>query len=318
MGQLVYQFFDSVGHVSTIDIQLLDTPFIHRWCNYMNQLSERTPNILWYFTRLNSNHRYLQPESLVGNFARLHAAFDFFHSRGLEDFSKEFERIEYLFIHPNNLEQRDLNVWHRHFTSLAGKYTFNSDLIPKDSHMMDIYKYIQQINQYVHLCEGYTYADCPRRQIFDGPDQYSIQFTNANHLSSFADNDNKKVWEDSVELEEGIYDCFQESFDHSVWLQEDIIGKDQIKAWLDGDDLTKSDITGNKVMTPNVMFDPNKLFPRVIDNISFRSESKNSKKTLDRLPLGDITNLEAIDWNLILNSRVFKIELNNKVLWYYV
>lgn len=314
---LIYKFKHN-DNIIEVPIQLLNTPFVESWKEYVIKLYERVPNIHWYITKFANNQRFFNEMQIIEFLSRLHASFLFFRKHGVGEFKDEISRIEFLFKDPKQIKQHDLNVWHRHFTRLEGTYSLHPHKTPPNTLTMDLYEYIHDVNQFTHKCEGYTYADCLRRKRYDKSPMYTVQFTNANHMSYFAENDNKNVWDDSTpRLPKGTYDCFKESNNHTVWLHEDIIGKDQIKTWLDHDNLNEFDVNGNDCMTPNISFDPHKLYHRVINDPEFVQESKASGKTLDRPPLGDVINPESIDWELLLSSRVVSIELDGRQLWKY-
>lgn len=314
---LIYKF-QHPNKIIEVKIELLQTSFVNQWVDYMYSLYNRVPNIHWYITKFANNDRFFNEMQLIEFLSRLHASFLFFQKKKIDDFTSEIQRIEFLFRNPSQIVQQDLNIWHRHFTRLEGLYSLHPHKTPPNTLTMDLYEYIHDVNQYSHKCEGFTYADCYRRQKYDHSPMYAVQFTNANNMSFFAENDNKKVWDDSTpRLKPGSYDFNNATYDHTVWLHEDIIGKDQIKAWLDHDDLTAFDVNGNDCMTPNVSFDPNKLFYKVMSDNEFREESSKSGKTLDRPPIGDISNLSEINFEELLVSRVISIELNGNQLWKY-
>ena len=325
-----YKWFDNLGHYKlvdvpekdkliTIQIKLIDNEFIYKWKNYLIETHQRVPHVHWYITRFNNNTKHLQPSNLIVNLARLYSSFMFFQKHNAGDFTKEIQRIEHLFEHPEETTQNDLNIWHRHFTTMEQRYSNDNNKTPPNTLTADLYEYIQDVNQFTHRCEGYTYAACPRRQKYGNMPMYTVQFTNANNHTYFANNENRQVWTSSTpRFPTGTFDCFNENTDYDVWLHEDIIGKDQIKAWLDHDDLKEFDVAGNEIWTPNIAFDPHKLFHSVIQDEDFKRESKESGKTLDRLPIGNIiTDVKTIDWELVLTGRVIRIEVDDQLLWNY-
>lgn len=313
---LKYKFIKPNKTIIEINIELANTGFVNLWKTYMLNLYNRLPNIVWYITRHNNNLRYLSHDKLIVNLSRLHASFLFFNNKKIDNFNGIIERIEYLFEHPKETTQQDLNHWHRQFTRLINIYAGDPDITPPNTLHMDLVQYIHDVNQYVHKCEAHTYADCDRRKPFVDSPMYAVQFTNANNIELYADNDNRKVWNGSTpEIASGIFDWNKESTDYTVWLHEDIIGKDQMKAWLDHDNLGAFDITGNLGWTPNVTFDPKKVYNRICQDPSFRAESIASGKTLDRPPLGNVINIENINFDDILDAKVYSIELDGKLLW---
>ena len=315
---LIYKFIKD-NKIIEVKIKLLENSFVDSWVKYMLELYPRVKRLHWYMTKFAYRDRYLKPNQLPVNLSRLHASFLFFHKHKVDDYTNVINRIEYLLNRPEETTQDDLNIWHRHFTTLEGKYSLHPHKTPPNTLTMDLYEYIHDVNQYTHKLEGYTYFDCERRKLHPDSKMYAVQFTNANNMTYFAENDNKNVWDGSTpRLQAGFYDYLQkQDYDHSVWLHEDIIGKDQIKAWLDHDDLSQFDVTGNDCMTPNVSFDPGKFYHKILSNPEFQEASKASGKTLDRPPLGDIINIPEINFEALLTSRVESVILNGTQLWHY-
>ena len=315
---LIYKFINN-SEIYEVKIELINNSFVNFWKRYITELYQRVPNIEWYITRFNYNERWLTERDIIEFLARVYHSFLFFRKKNVEKFENEISRIEYLFKNPQYLNQNDLNVWHRHFTDLEFTYSLHPHKTPPNTLTLDLYEHIHDVNQYVHKCEGFTYADCARRQLFPNSPMYTVQFTNANHMSYFSDNDhNRQVWNnDTPKYEDNFYDTLNENSDYTVWLHEDIIGKDQMKAWLDHDDLKQFDITGNKTITPNLSFDPHKLYHRIIQNQDFRKESLESGKKIDRLPVGNIIDIDNVNFEKILGGKVVSIELDRNLLWNY-
>lgn len=313
---LIYKFIKD-DKITEVKIKLLDNPFVDSWVQYMFDLHPRVPRLLWYITKFGYHDRYLKPNQLAPFLSRLHGSFIFFHKHNIKDYANIIGRLEWLLQHPEQTSQDDLNIWHREFTTLEAKYSLHAHMTPPNVLTLDLYHYIHDVNQFTHKCEGYTYYDCKRRQRYSGP-MYAIQFTNANNMTYFAENDNKNVWDGSTpRLTPGFYDYFKEDYKHTVWMHEDIIGKDQIKAWQDHDDLTHFDVTGNDCMTPNISFDPNMLYSRILSDDEFKEASRASGKTLDRPPLGDIINIDEVNFEDLLTSTVYSVMLKGVQLWHY-
>jgi hypothetical protein len=68
-------------------------------------------------------------------------------------------------------------------------------------------------------------------------------------------------------------------------------------------------------MTPNVTFDPNRIFEKTIDDPEFRKFVSESNKNLNRYPIGDIENTNDIPWNIITSFKLTTIELDSRQLW---
>lgn len=323
----------SDNKIVEIKIDLIESPVSTMWQNVLRQSMKNLPYTKWFLARLAGND-YKNNRSHVCKYcsnsmvdldlrirvalAKCYNSFIFINKRNLIDLSKDIKDLEFLLSNPNCLTQNYLNRWHRYFTFLEKKHSKKYEYLPPNTMMDDLYEYIHDINETVHKLEYLTYWKLPRRKKFSNPYQYTIQFTNANHHSYFHDKEgNHNVWDYVEKLVGYSYDNINDlqNNDYTVWLNEDIIGKDQIKAWLDHDDLTQEDITGNFVVTPSVIFDPNKLYKRVIDDFEFQQESKLSGKTIDRYPIGNIINLEEIDWQAFLKGKLIKITNNNEVIW---
>jgi len=295
-----------------IRIELLDRPFVHQWTQYMIELSERVSKINWYITSQANNERTMIPEKCLFHIQKVHDSFTYFQTHKVGDFSVYLNEIEYLLKNPSDIKQSHLNKWHRWFTTLASRYFgYNPESIPPTATRDDLYFAVHDVNGHAHRLEEYTYFDLERRRIFPLCKQWSTQAHNAHNLNNL----HNSIWDKMVELPTGTYDYFSESYDHTVWMHEDIQGKDQMKAWLDHDELYHEDITGNLFMSCNVTFDPLKLYSTVLSREDFRKESIACGKTLDRPPLGDIVNIEEVDWTNMVNYNVRSIMLDSKVLW---
>jgi hypothetical protein len=293
-----------------VKIKLLDNQFVKSWKDYLRFLFPKV-TIDWHVVGCANNRRYKSDDDVVKCLLELKQSYTIFQNNQMGDFVEELKIIESLITTPSELSQANLNKWHRHFTDFVKQYhPINYSVITHESPGV-ISKAIQDVNQYVHQLEGATYYKEPRRIEMGTVMQYAIQFTNANH----PDDNKDDVWVYRYKLDPGLFDWQKDSYDHTVWLNEDILGKDQIKAWLDNDGLGYSDITGNLEMTPSIMLDPQRVFSRVINNTEFQQESKASGKTLDRFPIGDILNDDISDWDTILGGTLLEIKLDNETLW---
>jgi len=302
-----------------INIELFDYSFVERWTDYLQKLSYKCPNIEWYTAELNSVSSGLTAEVNVYKLLKIRDCLRFLNNNGLGNYGEEILEIERLIAFPQDVLQYHLNDWHRIFTISEHRFLLKEEKIPSTIDPSELFKVIQDINTYTHHLEGWTYMRLPRRQHYKHVKQYSVQFTNANNLN-WLKKENSVFDQDNIEfIEAGGFDFFIESnhklLDATVWLHEDITGKDQMKAWLDYDNLHEFDITGNLLMTPNVTFDPHKIYTKILNTKKFREESKFSNKTLDRYPLGNITNLDEIDWFEFLDSKIHSITLFDKKLW---
>lgn len=313
---LTYNYTTSKNEQKQIVIKLLGTPFVNKWIEYLDRISGKCPNVNWYIAALNDSSHKRTPPDNVYDLIKIRDCFNYINRNGLDNFADEITAVERLMAFPDRVEQKHLNKWHRMFTSLEMKYLKQEHPIPPHIDKTEMWKNIQDINTYTHHMETWTYHRMERRKDFLNTKQYSIQFTNANNLS-YLNKENQIFGEKNIEWidDSCVFDFARDSYHHSVWLHEDITGKDQMKAWLDNDDLSEFDITGNLLMTPSITLDPDFLYAKIIDNPNFKWDSKQSKKTLNRYPLGDIINPQNIDWPEFFKSKIDSILLDGRKLW---
>lgn len=300
MSELTYVFKNSDDLEDSLVIELIDSEYVDAWKETLIQVCTEL-NFCWSFYRHGNIADYLDIDTTTYEFkyhikptmesllAEMIVAYEFLCTveqearavlnvtlSGLRNISRDVR----------TLTQHHLNECHRHFTTLE-LLEANKDLCRGNEHQREHYFYIHEINRIVHALENYTMGKLARHKKY--PEKYySISFTNANDNAFLKSDDCHKVWQYVKRLEPGTFDIFTNDYDYDVWLQEDIVGKDQKRAWLDHDDLTKDDITGNLHLTPSLMLDVNKLHKRIYDDEGFRTASKASGKTVDRLPLGRI------------------------------
>lgn len=291
-----------------ISIDLLDNQFVKEWKKYLRTVMSRVSK--WHAVVCANNRRYKTDADILENLTKLKESYSFFITHYMGDFSAEIIEIDKLIETPSNITQDHLNRWHRHFTGLEMKYCQSDYRTTTNADPELVKEAIHNVNRYVHVSEGATYYKTPRRIALGETIQYAIQFTNANHYGDDKDN----VWAIVAPLSDGIYDWRTDAGDYTVWMNEDILGKDQMKAWLDHDPLSYYDVTGNLFMTPSIMLDPNKMFYKVLIDKEFQEESIASGKTVDRPPLGNIVNIN-IDWESILGASVTRIKLDNDIIW---
>ena len=332
MSEITYVLKNSVDYSDSLTIELLDCEYVDVWKETLRQVCTEL-NFTWSFLRHGNtiepdaldpssytfiNHTKPTMEQLI---SEMIVAYEYLCTvehearsvldvtlKGLRDIAEDVTK----------LTQNHLNQCHRHFTTLE-RMEVNQDLCRGNENQRKHYFYIHEINRIVHSLESYTMLKSERYNRY--PDLYfSICFTNANDNAFLKNDDCHKVWEYVTRLETGIFDIFKDDYDYDVWLQEDIVGKDQKRAWLDNDDLTQNDITGNLHLTPSLMLDINKLHKRIYDDENFRADSKASGKTVDRLPLGKITS--QIDVELLyslkpefLRTYVDKIILDGETIY---
>jgi hypothetical protein len=304
---LIYNYTTPTGKQKQIQIELLDNPFVNKWKEYLERTAARLPDILWRFNNHGMSRQFkADPIPLLMD---LYKSFTFLQTHLGIDFSKEIDNIDHLLNEPNDLSQTHLNTWHRHFTTVATEYYSGRMVIPEGVSVDDMFASFHALNQCVHDLEFMTYPNLSRRSAIGDHQQYSAFCADARSLDG-----SNALWVSGHA--ENITDSFDpttEEYHYDVWINEDIQGKDHMKAWLDEDDLTQPDIWGNSFMTPNVMFDPHMIYASILDNPEFITDYQASVKSLNRWPLGWVKN--QVNWDEINPSQINSIELDNKVLW---
>ena len=303
---LRYTYINPQGTERHIEIKLLDNDFVKKWKNYLIQTSKKFPNLRWGNGLIGQGtvDVYKDPwptiDTLFDSLKYLDRNTEFILQH--EDYSllkecRTFNR------YVNNITQHDLNRWHRYFTTLAAKFRDNELSINEGVNRDEVYQNIHNINIYVHALEYITYPHCERRKPFmDHQFHYRFSPISADYNGySPETNDQMFATEDTIMIS-NEFDPLVENFDYTVWLNEDILGKDQVKAWLDHDNLNEEDITGNLFMTPSIILDPSKIIPTVLRNREFIEESKLSGKKFNRFPIGNIINIDKIDWETKLRK----------------
>lgn len=310
---LVYKYTTPENVQKQIAVQVANYPFMEEWKNYLLTVVKNLSNLNFYPSSLVYNAGNIERSDIVdNNLAKLYSTFKFLHDTGLENFTSELDELILLLKKELELNQSYLNKWHRHFTRMEMSH-LKIDREDFYSHLDydQVWRAVQDINLHTHMLELYTYGKLPRREKYKGKIQKSIQHTNASNIK----------YAPAIHSSENIrwisasFDFFTQEYRYNVWLHEEITGKDQFKTWLDHDDLTQFDCTGNKLMTPSVTFDPYMIFADILDDAEFRAESKQSGKTLNRFPVGNIINIVEIDWEELAKSTITCIQLDGTIVW---
>jgi hypothetical protein len=311
---LIYKFNNDQTNVS-IQIKLLDNSFVSNWKDYVKRTSKRLPHLVWSF------HPHHVTQQLVTNvnykffILNILKSFILLGKHYRIDYSAEIIELKSLLIDYSTLTQHHLNKWHRHFTSLAKLLNpFVSSTTFTDTPIDKIHHAIHELNNNSHLLETLTYPKLSRiNKLVPNQMYYGLHAASTNHLE-----DNEAIWgTETVEYITEEFDFSIQSHNHNVWITDDILGKDHFKCWFEEDDPINDDIGGNTLMTPNITFDPNKVFTRTIEDPEFQKFVINSNKKLNRYPIGDIENIDEIDWNNITNLKLKSIELDGSILWKY-
>lgn len=312
---LIYNYITNNKETKQISIELFNTDFVNYWVQYLDRISGKCPRVDWYIAGLNNCKWKRNPVDNVFDLLKIRDSFNFINRNGLENLADEITVLERLMAFPDKVNQQHLNKWHRIFTNLEMTYLKLQKKYPEHLDRKEIWQNIQDINMYVHHMESWTYHHVERRIPYLKHMQYSIQFTNANNLS-YTKPENQVFSEKNIEwIENFEFDFSNENYNATVWLHEDITGKDQIKAWLDEDNLNEFDITGNLLMTPSITLDPNMLYKQILDLPEFRKDSIKSNKKLNRFPLGNIIKKDNIDWDEFFISKIQNVNLFGKTIW---
>ena len=309
---LTYNFHNNTDSFS-IHIKLLDNSFVTTWKDYVTRTSQRLPFLSWAVNphnvtiQLDKNVNYkLFILNLLKSFILLGKHYNI-------DYSKEIAELKLLIVNYDDLTQQHLNRWHRHFTSLGKLLNpFTSVETFTDTPKEVIHHAIHELNNNSHLLETLTYPKLDRlSKLIPNHMYYGLHASSTRNLEN-----NGEIWgTETVEYIKEDFDFNTQSYNHTVWITDDILGKDHFKCWFEEDDPTNDDITGNLLMTPNVTFDPNRVFEKTIDDPEFRKFVADSNKNLNRYPLGDIENINDVPWDNITNFKLKNIELDGKILW---
>jgi hypothetical protein len=176
----------------------------------------------------------------------------------------------------------------------------------------DLFKSVHTLNQAVHDLEGSTYRYLKNIELIKGK---WISFIACTNSKEFKNKDALFGNGNELRLTDRVFNPETEEFHYSVWLAEDKQGKDQIKAWLEDDDLSASDCTGNLFMTPNLILDPYMIFASVMENPDWQKQHLESGKPVNRFPIGNIVDLETIDWHSLRETTIDSVIIDDIVLW---
>jgi len=308
---LTYNLIDKNNIKIKLDIEILDTPFAKEWKSYMLELSNRLPEIIWDL-KIGGCKASIPQEVPVDLLKGLYNGFNFLQTNLGLDYKSELLELSYLIENPTDLRQHHLNQWHRHFTTQATEWYSGRMPVPEGFTKEDTFKAVNILNQNVHDLERCTYQYLENINIIKGKWIHFISCTNS---KEFKNKDKLFSEGNDVRLTGKTFNPETDSFHHTVRLSEDIQGKDQIKAWLENDDLSANDCTGNLFMTPNIILDPNMIFSTVMENPNWQEQHLKSGKPMNRWPVGDILNSESIDWQSLSDAIIHTVELDGSVLW---
>ena len=255
-------------------IDMLDTPFVSNWKEYMNRINQPSFNMhQWYFqgwkedsNRIKANIKLI--EDALQYCDKNIDTFNFAQSK------KSLKRFK------KNASQHYLNLIHRQFTT----QTIDNHLTDDDGLLLN--QRVHDINTGVHKLEVFcTHLNLPLRQKYKGK-VIAIVFTNANTKQGDYDT---SIWTEN-QIHNCNFDHTKEDTNHNVWLNEDILGKDLIRCFLDGDYPNNKDITGNTFFTPGIMIDVDNVYHNILISEEFNEWHSKlcPNKTLNRWPIGNI------------------------------
>lgn len=304
MKKLKYIFLDE----KIIEIDLIDNEFVNKWLEYFSTtISQKNLNFEIKSHSLgiiNSN----ESEYFITLIDELKASLNFISlflnikfkiynqdiGKNLNSYKKRMLDSSIIPIIDRNL----LNYIHRIFTTLIDNRCVLIDNVNRRN--KELMENIHVLNKNVHLLESKfenTYPD--RRNQFKHKLIYEITCTTAGDIDIPDD-----LWS-NVGMIKDKFDPLKESSDYSVWLNEDILGKDMIRAWLDYDDIRQHDITGNLFYTPNIVLDPYKNYHKILKSEDWIKYYNQTHKTLDRFPIGNISFMSIGDNEVVSLSQIY-------------
>ena len=284
--------------IVTINIELIDNSFTNRWKDYLVRTINQLPNLSWcanYRPMINSGS--IKPND---HFNKLIQSFELLQEHYRIDYTHEISELYQLINNSKNLTQFQLNCWHRHFTTNAVNFVTNQETNDV------IFATIHSINENVHDLEILTHNKIERRRSAKDKSHYGIYSANSKNLK-----DSTSLWEDSIQESLGKDFTFDDDYNHTVWISDDIQGKDHFKCWYDEDDALNTDVGGNRFMTPNILLDPDMIYATTVDNPEFKKFVLDSNKPINRYPIGDILDTEKVDWTIFKRgNKLISIELD--------
>lgn len=275
---------------TTIEIELSDHAVAQKWVIDQNILPVRFNYEIrpWYLQGSPCNKDHPRVKS---NILALKNSVDFLKTKVVDfDFSESTQAIEEF---EKTSMQAPLNVLHRHFTWLV---MFHKTQVKP----LEIWQTVQQINTSVHTLEALVASKHNILRHQYPSMMFSISFTEkVKYLERFG------VWKKPITE---TFDHRVENIDFNVWMNEDILGKDLIRCYLDGDNPNNLDIQGNNFYTPNIIIDTNYAYRNILQSSDFNKwlDSNLLKpKLLNRYPIGNVRNID--DLLEIVDSKISKV-----------
>lgn len=274
-----------------LTIQLADTPFAKQWGVYARNLTKDNFYITRPWSMLHNENLELA-EKAHNNLVE---CIDYVSNRIPDyDWSETKDAVSTVM---QDRQQKHCNTIHRAFTFMTLKghlKTFYTQELDRQVHI---------INSAVHELESfYTYQQLETRQKFNGQVQ-QILFTDAGNMEG----KDFSMW--NTTITEPFDHTIQET-NYDVWLNEDILGKDLVRCFLDNDDPNNPDITGNLFLTPSLYVDIDRMYDKVLNSLEFNEWHQRlcPNKTLDRYPIGNVIERNGVQVNLNEPVKEYSIE----------
>ena len=301
------------NHTTTVNIELIDNSFANRWKDYLIRIAKRLPNLSWSATK--SPMLSYQKIDPINRFNKLKQSFELLQEHYGTDYSYEISELAHLINNPKDLKQSQLNRWTRHYVTTAYDFVCNLEtnhLIPQtDTPDSVIFATIHSLSQNARELEMLTHPDIARRAWLKDKLYYGIRSADSINLD-----DSDSLWGNGNQEPLGEDFTFDNDYQYNVWIGDDIQGKDHFKCWYDEDDASNDDVGGNTFMTPNLILDPYRIYATTMDNLEFKKFVFDSNKPINRYPIGNITNINDINWNVFRKgSRIISIAIDGKTLW---
>lgn len=270
-------------------VDIVDSIFTRKWVTYMKNISQHRGH---RHKVLGKNFKIVswspqQPniqvtrQKIVETIDKLETALNYCQDKiTVYDWTLAFDtlaRVKFRWRSKVDIRQTDLNILHRCFTAqvLAGNQKLGDDPV--------LEKRVHDINETVHQLETFvSWNSLALREKYKCV-CYDVRYTDANFNSL----DQSLFFH---RIREDIFDHRAQKTDYNVWLAPDILGKDLICCYLDEDDPSNVDITGNHFMTPNIMIDPERHYNKILRSTEFNQwHSKHCPdKMFNRFPIGNV------------------------------
>lgn len=266
---------------TALTIELANTPFAKQWGAYARNLTKDN----FYVTRPWSMMQNENLERAKTAHDNLVECIDYV-SKHITDYNwcKTKDAVSAVM---QDRQQKHCNTIHRAFTFMVLKghlSTFYTQELDKQVHI---------INSAIHELESfYTYQQLETRKQFNGQVQ-QVLFTDAGNM----EDKDFSMWNTPITE---TFDHNTQDINYDVWLNEDILGKDLVRCFLDNDDPNNPDITGNLFLTPSLYVDIDRIYSKVLNSSEFNEWHQRlcPNKTLDRYPIGNVIKRNGVQVNL--------------------